>query len=207
MTEPRILTALARLASSLVVQKEDFLRPDLMAVDERGEGCQRWKRRSRSQYEAIEASDRHQFAFCRQNMPDPLSEMDLLGDQRITGVRCVGFQNRRGGSEPRQPLMHNKFLVFSRFSLVPIPAPNSGNAHGITEHVEVLWEPQMVWTGSANLSKMSRLSRENSLIIKDPIIAWAYLQEWAQLMSLSEPLDWASEWVDPQWRAWNLGDA
>lgn len=199
LTEPQIIGALSRLPSSIVVQKEYFLRPDLMTVNGQDERYQRWKRRLRHQYEGIEASDRHQYAFCRQNMPSPLSEMGLLGDQRITGVRCFGFQNRRDEDQTRQPLMHNKFVVFSRFRLVPVPEPASRSEHDISEYVEVSWDPQMVWTGSANFSKRSKVSRENSLVIRDPVIARAYLHEWAQLMSLSEPLDWESEWIDPQW--------
>ena len=50
----------------------------------------------------------------------------------------------------------------------------------------------MVWTGSCNLSRQSHRYRENTVIIRDPAIASAYMREWADLMSLSEPLDWGT---------------
>ena len=38
------------------------------------------------------------------------------------------------------------------------------------------------------------------MIIRDPKIADGYFREWLDLMSLSEPPDWGSEDVHPQWR-------
>ena len=189
LTDPTILDAMATLPTSVLVQKEDFLRPDLVASNDGG----RWKKHLRAQYDAVGRSNRHSDLFIRQNCPDPLGALTLLGDQDIAGVRCVGFPNNRGAAGVRQPLMHNKFLVFVELRDF---SENQDDENG---QPEPLWEPRMVWTGSCNLTRQSHRSRENTVIIRDPAIASAYLHEWADLMSLSEPLDWDSQWVAPQW--------
>lgn len=189
LTDPTALDFMATVPTSVVVQKEDFLRPDSAAI----EGGQRWKDQLRAQYEAVARSDRHCDLFIRQNFPEPLGSQSLLGDQGIAGVRCVGPRNDRDPGAVRQPLMHNKFLVFVKLRDFP------DNQDGGDEQPEPLWEPRMVWTGSCNLSCQSHRSRENTVIIRDPVIASAYMREWADLMSLSEPLDWETEWVAPQW--------
>ena len=189
LTEPTVLDFMRTVPTSVVVQKEDFLRPDSAEIDNRED----WKDQLRALYEAVARSDRHCDLFIRQNFPDPLGSQSLLGDQGIAGVRCVGFRNDRSANGVRQPLMHNKFLVFVK------PRDFPGNQDGGDEQPEPLWEPRMVWTGSCNLSRQSHRSRENTVIIRDPVIASAYMHEWADLMSLSEPLDWDTEWVAPQW--------
>ena len=57
-----------------------------------------------------------------------------------------------------------------------------------------------VWTGSYNISQTAAKSLENAVVIRDQVIAQAYFNEWSQIMALSEPLDWESEWVAPEWR-------
>lgn len=36
--------------------------------------------------------------------------------------------------------------------------------------------------------------------LENPVIAQAYYHEWEQIVAASEPLDWDSEYVKPQWR-------
>ena len=38
------------------------------------------------------------------------------------------------------------------------------------------------------------------LDIDDPAVVTAYYHEYEQIFALSEPLDWSSEYVDPEWR-------
>jgi len=57
-----------------------------------------------------------------------------------------------------------------------------------------------VWTGSYNISKTAAKSLENVVIIHDKMVAEMYFNEWSQITALSEPLDWESEWCDPEWR-------
>ena len=198
LTDPQVLDAMATIPTSLLVQKEDFLRPDIPARGNLG----RWKARLRRQYEAIARSARRGtpgIPFQRQNMPEPLGSMSYGSDPTISGVYAFGIRNdrgREGGFRP--PLMHNKFLVFIRGVAQPGPGRETGQdeASGPAFH----WRAEIVWTGSCNLSKLARRSRENTVIIRDPGIGDAYLHEWADMMSLSEPLDWDSDWIDPQWR-------
>jgi phosphatidylserine/phosphatidylglycerophosphate/cardiolipin synthase-like enzyme len=50
--------------------------------------------------------------------------------------------------------------------------------------------PRMVITGSFNMTANANRSRENIVVIEDHRISQAYISEWAQLWSFSEPLDW-----------------
>jgi phosphatidylserine/phosphatidylglycerophosphate/cardiolipin synthase-like enzyme len=60
--------------------------------------------------------------------------------------------------------------------------------------------PYAVWTGSYNFTKNAGMSFENALYIEDQPIVDAYMAEYAQIFSLSEPLDWTSEWSVPEYR-------
>ena len=120
LTDFEVLDAMATLPSSVVVQKEDFLRPDSPT----GAGGQRdgWRDVLREHYTAVAESARHDPGFCRYNFPPPLGDMSLLGDHTIAGGRCVGARNARGaGGNRQQPLMHHKYLVFAKltFPLAP----------------------------------------------------------------------------------------
>lgn len=170
LTHPEILTALANVESAIVVQKEDFLRPDLGSRSG-------WKRNLRSSYDALRC---HRSRWEFGNM---ISELCTGGDIRITAVRCVGNLNRE--KSPAFPRMHNKFLVFCRIE-----------DH---ENCEVV-RPYAVWTGSFNLTNNAANSLENAVLIRQPEIVQAYFREFGQIMALSEPLDWESEWTAPEWR-------
>lgn len=191
-TDFDILDALTKVATSLIVQKEDFLRLD-GDPDEPGGKRDGWREILREHYEAIGASDHHQPGFCRQHFPSPLGDMSLTGDPAIAGVRCVGVRNRRGR---RAPLMHHKFLVFAKLDFLPEP----GHAGEEDPPLVPRWDPKIVWSGSANLTRLTPRSRENCLILRDPRIASGYFQEWVDLASISEQLDWESEWVEPEWK-------
>ena len=91
--------------------------------------------------------------------------------------------------------MHHKFLLFARLDFAPL----TGHEGEEDPLVQPRWDPRIVWTGSCNLTRLTLRSRENGLVIRDPVIASAYLREWTELMCLSEPLDWDSEWLAPQW--------
>jgi phosphatidylserine/phosphatidylglycerophosphate/cardiolipin synthase-like enzyme len=57
-----------------------------------------------------------------------------------------------------------------------------------------------VWTGSFNFTYTGTRSFENAIYIEDPEVSRAYFNEWEQIAALSEPLDWESPYVAPQWR-------
>jgi phosphatidylserine/phosphatidylglycerophosphate/cardiolipin synthase-like enzyme len=89
---------LPRLAVQIVVNKEDFLRPDSGVVD-----SQKFWAEIRTRYDAL--------GGYRGMATWDLSENDeyLYGDS-LDGVRCAGYMDR--GNARRMPKMHHKFLVF-----------------------------------------------------------------------------------------------
>jgi hypothetical protein len=167
LTEGRLLDALAGRPVSLVVQKEDFLRPDQ-------EQSTAWQRILRDRYDKLHNE------FARYTFPAPLGLASYASDPTLEGVRCVG--NHNSAKSAAMPRMHHKFLVRI--------APSSAGS----------LNPSAVWTGSFNFSKNAGYSFENAVELHDPDIANAYLDEFARVMTLSEPLDWEQPWVYPEWR-------
>lgn len=176
MTNTSILTAMASVPHgvSIIVQKEDFLRPDL-------EAQQGWQWRLRQLYNSLPAPpERYTF--------HPLvGGLSYAGDPSIQPVRCVG--NHNNTRTPAFPRMHNKFLVFC----------NVGKTTGDSYSTSPI-QPHTVWTGSFNLTQTATESLENALVITDPPIVEAYYNEWQSILALSEPLDWTTEWAFPEWR-------
>lgn len=178
LTSNPILDALANVPSgvSLIVQKEDFLRPDINARNG-------WAKSLRKKYEAlVEPPDRYE-------MGDLVSTLSVACDPTIQPVRCVGNHNSTAATA--FPRMHNKFLVFCRVSHEKDKEYNYERA---------CVAPYAVWTGSFNLTANATASLENAIVISHPAIAIAYYNEWQQILALSEPLDWRSEWCAPEWR-------
>lgn len=170
LTDGVVLDALAkRQHVSIVVQKEDFLRPDL---------GQSWKHHLRRLYGALPSP------LLRYALPGGVSSLNYAGDPKIAPVRCVGNHNR--DKQPAWPRMHNKFLVF---------CDQAKDSHGDPAVV-----PRRVWTGSYNISLNAAASWENAVLIDSAEIADAYAREFAQILTFSEPLDWTSDWVAPEYR-------
>lgn len=173
VTSAAIINALARKSGvSIIVQKEDFLRPDLDASKDH-------PAKLKQLYDTLPSGlSRSDQGFSNTQLAD----MSFAGDPAIQSVRCVG--NYNGQANLSSPRAHHKFIVPCRRAV-------TGN-HGD-------FEPYAVWTGSYNFTSNSDLSFENAMIISDPKIFEAYLSEYAQLASISEPLDWESPWVAPEW--------
>jgi hypothetical protein len=171
LTEPRLLRALADRPVSLVVQKEDFLRPDAHSTND-------WHVWLRESYAKL-SND-----FTRYPFPAPLSTASYLSNPELEGVRCVG--NHNADRAPAMPRMHHKFLVRLQVNEI--------------DEWKTELNPLAVWTGSFNFSKNAGYSFENAVELEDRAIAQAYLEEFARVMTLSEPLEWESEWVYPEWR-------
>jgi hypothetical protein len=190
LTHPAILATLAQCeAVALVVQKEDFLRPDLASGNRHT-----WATRLRTAYEALPGR------LSRYTVGGRLRGMSGCCDPAIAAVRCVGNYNQE--RLPAFPRMHNKFVVACRF----VPGPP--NAAAWAAGLEDLWPveapeelvPYAVWTGSFNFTATACRSFENALISTDPALVAAYYAQWSQIAALSEPLDWQSIWVAPEWR-------
>jgi hypothetical protein len=183
LTHEGILKTLAETQGvSIIVQKEDFLRPDMNTT--RGN---EWAKKLRLLYDALpQAPDRYQ------KWGTTIDMMSYLGDPSVSPVRCVG--NHNADRAPAFPRMHHKFVVFCRLT-----APDKGN--GETKHPHPLRiVPYQVWTGSFNFTYNASQSLENAMVSTDPRIVEAFYQEWGQIAALSEPLDWESSWVEPEWR-------
>ena len=98
------------------------------------------------------------------------------------------YGNHNRDKKPAFPRMHNKFLVFAKVT------------SGETEHEPKIIEPYAVWTGSFNFTKNATNSLENALYITEQLIVNAFFNEYGQIAAMSEPLDWISDWAEPEWR-------
>jgi hypothetical protein len=135
------------------------------------EGDDAWSVELRRRYAALGTGP------MRRTFPGPLAETD--GPARIEPVRCVGYLN--SGANANAPRLHHKFLVAG-------------------ETVGTRWVPQRVWTGSFNFSANAGNSAENAVVIDDPVVAAAYLDEFSRMAAISEPLAWASRMSKPALR-------
>jgi hypothetical protein len=181
LTNENIIESLAyKRGVSIIVQKEDFLRPDQNSSGD-------WKVKLSSLYSRINngmcrAAEGFEGTILRE-----MSTSEVGWD--IEPVRCVG--NHNSEKNPAFPRMHNKFLIFCH----DIKSSYAGKP--FQDHNFVPYE---VWTGSFNFSKNACNSFENAVIIRDKKILKAFLHEYAQIAALSEPLDWTSDWCAPEWR-------
>jgi len=184
LTDFKIIDALSSHGRhvAIIMQKEDFLRPDDEGSD--------WSARIRAAYSKVPCR------FWISGMPSDTSlsyhygkmavlaypENDLWGHVdtfHLSPFRCAG--PRKNDQETSAVRMHNKFLVFCDID-------EDGN-----------YLPAEVWTGSYNASYSATLSFENVLAIKSDEIARAYLNEFSDIALLSEPLDWTTVWMRPQY--------
>jgi hypothetical protein len=180
LTSKNILEALSNIEHvQIVVQKEDFLRPN--ESDKSGNEWKDWLQKSYSRLSCSVLRGELEYWI--------LGSTSLDKDHKIEPVRCVGNSNT--SKKSAFPRMHNKFLVFANVEVV--------SDCGYPVHVI---DPYAVWTGSFNLSKNATNSLENSLYITDKKIVDAYFREYTQIAAISEKLDWTSEWIDPEW---NIG--
>lgn len=176
LTNIRILKSLANVSGcvAIVVQKEDFLRPDIDSTSD-------WSHKLRLLYSSLPSGpDRYHW-------PGLIGQLSVLGDPAVEAVRCVGNYNRE--RSPAFPRMHHKFLVFCRS--VELQTQNN---------YSFAIEPYAVWTGSFNLTQNANMSLENALVLTDTAIVQSYYQEWEQIESISEELDWTTDWSAPEWR-------
>lgn len=173
VTSKRVIEALARCDGvSIIIQKEDFLRPDTVKRPD-------WARWLRQLYESARGMERY-------DLPSPISALSYCGDPTMQAFRCVGLRN--GSQDVTSPRCHHKFVLACHFE--------DGTDGYNGQHLI----PDSLWTGSYNFTVNATRSFENALVINEPLIVAEYLIEWAQIAALSEPLDWESEWVAPEWR-------
>lgn len=184
LTEFDVLDALASAVTAgafvqFVVQKEDFLRPELSMK------ASKWKSLLHSKYDKLGC--RPFDDLCVYHLYEtPYSIARGGGRPNIDAIRCVG--NHNSDNSPAFPRMHDKFVVFGSYSITD----DSGSVSFLAE---------TVWMGSYNFSMSATQSFESVIILRNAELAnTAFLKEFRLLLSLSEPLNWQSEWVCPQFR-------
>ena len=178
LTNYTILDALSKLSDvSIIVQKEDFLRPDIRTSSN-------FKNILREKYSKLKCD------LARYSFDNVLSSMSFACDPTIEPVRCVG--NHNSDKKPAFPRMHNKFLVFATVK------EEKEERKSLIE--PSLIKPYAVWTGSFNFTKNATNSLENALYITDTTIVNAFFKEYGQIAAISESLDWSSDWMEPEWR-------
>lgn len=182
LTNRRILQALGDVECCIIVQKEDFLRPD---IDGNKTELQRL-------YNLL-SNKRARFEFWA-----PLSEMSSGGDTGVEAVRCVG--NHNASKSPVFPRAHHKFVVFGNRRPSDRLEVDTEESAPPWSSLDCEFSFDRVWTGSFNFTHNAGASFENALLVRDDRIARAYLGEFAQIAALSEPLNWDSEWCAPEWR-------
>ena len=181
LTSGPILDALAAKKNvSIVIQKEDFLRPDMGVTDR-----SKWKSWLKRKYSILSCN------LERLDFSNVLYYMSQSAPFIQDAIRCVG--NLHTEKFPALPKMHNKFLLFCR-----LETEEEDDTRLFRETSSVV--PYTVWTGSFNFTKNSERSLENALLISESKIVDAYYQEFGQIMAISEPLDWFSEWTEPEWK-------
>lgn len=178
LTSVPILKALSGCKNvQIIVQKEDFLRPDL-GVRNRD----KWKHELQSLYSSIGCG------LVRYEFKEPIRNLSVCCDPTVDAIRCVG--NYNSDKSPAFPRMHHKFLVFCKIIT---------NGNEIRDYKAVA-----VWTGSFNLTHNATLSFENNIYMVDHsgenYILNGYLFEHHQIFALSEPLNWSSDWIEPEFR-------
>jgi phosphatidylserine/phosphatidylglycerophosphate/cardiolipin synthase-like enzyme len=177
LTNTAVLVALAKVSQvSIIVQKEDFLRPDNPG---------QYKADLHMMYSAIPGVYRYDI--------DGIMDLSCATDPDSEAIRCMGIHN---SSQKRAvPRMHHKFLVRSK----KIIQCSCDDYFCSCDHQ---WNlvPEAVWTGSFNMTYNGSRSLENALVIYDQDVASRYQREWAWIFGLSEPLDWRNEWVQPEYR-------
>ena len=136
--------------------------------------------------EAIEDSDQIGETggyFQRQHMPHPLCEhVRYGGDPGIAGV-VASVRNDRSGDKTQAAASDAPQIPFCRVSLDPSPAPGSQPVRGRGMGRAGLWTGSSTgrmarrsWTGSYNCSLLAPRSRENAVIMSEPLdIGSAYL--------------------------------
>ena len=177
LTNFNILEALAKKPSQIIVQKEDFLRPDI-------ESDNNWKNKLRNSYNKIKP------AFSIDHKYEISSEKYGCGlDYLQDAIRCCGNYNYEKKSA--FPRMHNKFILFCKFK-------DEIYVNDSFKFNYTIIVPYAVWTGSFNFTDNSTRSFENCIVSFDKKIVDRYEKEFYHIFLLSEELDWSSNWIKPE---------
>lgn len=228
ITHPEILDALAeplqwsgeRRKVQIIVNKEDFLRPDYTDKVSRNETS--FYNELRSKYDRLGGGVNTYLEVGRRFVETSTGWQWSL---EFESLRCVGLSLKQRWS----PKMHHKFAVFMRgcgnglrgchewvgrksyfnedWEEVVITEGISPNHYRHSVAASLLLRCgkcheegcfAAAWIGSFNWTKNAGKSFESVVITEDRQIVNSLLWEHSQLLLMSEPLDWNSPYVDPE---------
>ena len=229
ITHPEILDALAEPLEwskderrvQIIVNKEDFLRPDYTDKVSRNETS--FYNELKSKYYRLKGGVHTYLEVCRRFVETETGWN--AGGIECQALRCVGLSLKQRWS----PKMHHKFAVFMRGcgnGLLGYSAWVGRNSY-FNEHGEEVVITSGIspndyrhsvaaslllrcgkchekgcfaaaWIGSFNWTKNAGKSFESVVITEDREIVNSLLWEHSQLLLMSEPLDWNSPYVDPE---------
>lgn len=185
LTSEKIINALAKCDNvQILIQKEDFLRPDY------GDNFKEKERRKKYRILYSKLKFLHDKFDCQ----PPICSLSTGGDPTVEPVRCLG--NFNSDQKKAMPRAHNKFLIFCK--------QISESTDQTRQESESIYKPIAIWTGSFNFTYNADKSFENAIYLEDksgdnPLIK-SYLKEHHQIFALSEPLDWEHNWTEPEYR-------
>jgi hypothetical protein len=180
LTNPKIIEHLSKKEKvSIIIQKEDFLRPDS------GD----WSAQK--------------LKYLYSKLPGGIDCFEIFNGVpslnfnwawEVEPIRWAGvFNNEKAAAIPR---MHHKFLVFcSRSESKPEP----GDDYGFYGSYLV---PECVWTGSFNFTKNGTNSLENGMFVVGFETALKYFYEWQHVLAISESIpdfEWGRHWSAPEY--------
>lgn len=181
-TDFNILKAMKGKSYGIVLQKEEFLRPDKVIRTENGRF--NWNKTLRKYYEEASHPTIPDEIILPFKFRSSIDDLNWYNCQGFGEFRCIGYIPENKNEKSSIPRMHNKFLIFAEFK------KNKNDPGG-----NLL--PYKVWTGSYNMSQNASNSLENVVIMTDEKVVQYYCQEWANLYINSEKLDWESEYFFP----------
>jgi hypothetical protein len=202
LTNFPILDALSKCKGvAIAVQKEDFLRPDMVPQDQ----YSRWRHDLRHKYERLPSTISGGTGLWDINLPfNALHTINWMQEWYLDGIRCVGGINLN--KSPSFPRSHHKFVVFCRIEDANLIEPEQQDLYqhyvesGVVQpNPHKLARPYAVWTGSFNFTQTAMKSFENAVVIRDVDISLGYMHEFAHVYALSEPLDWEATWARPEY--------
>ena len=175
LTNYRVLDRMAQLkhGCQVVVQKEDFLRPDAKHTSQSNSILRR-------KYDKLRSVSRF-------NFPGIAGSLSVGSGDECEAVRCAGVANNE--KRKAAPRMHHKFAVACNVEVFSDEFTGGYR-----------FSPYSVWTGSFNPTLNGARSRENAVVVDSVTVAEFYLKEWQKVFAMSEPLNWESKWSEPEWR-------
>lgn len=170
LTNENILRELSKKEKVLiVVQEEDFLRPDTNYDGDK----KKWKKKIFDLYKKLEKGSIESSCW---------GVNYASADTIETGIRRFGLINEK--KLPAFPRMHNKFILCYNELEYKL---NKKGEYVLKNDGEVL-------SGSYNYTENSNNSLENILCVKDMKIIEGYFKQFVEILTMSMPLDWEGDW-------------